>query len=186
MNLKYTFIDVLERIGDFMQAGGPVLWIILVTSFLMWTLIIERYWYLRITHPRYARTVVAEWKGRADRSSWYAHRIRELMISEVELRLRRELALLQTLITLCPLMGLLGTVFGMVQVFDVMAITGSGNARAMASGISMATIPTMAGMVTALSGLYFSARLRYHADYKTQQLADQLTISDGSEALDER
>ena len=181
MNLKYTFIDALERIGDFMQAGGPVLWVILGTSFLMWTLIVERYWYLRVNHPRYARGVVGEWKARDDRSSWYAHRIRELLISEVELRLRRALALLQTLVALCPLMGLLGTVFGMVQVFDIMAITGTGNARAMASGISMATIPTMAGMVTALSGLYFSARLKYHADYKTQQLADQLTLSDGLE-----
>ncbi len=179
MNIKYALIDILERIGDFMQAGGPVLWIILGTAFLMWTLIIERYWYLRITFPRYARGVVSEWRDRDDRCSWYAQRIRDLMISDVELRLRRALALLQTLITLCPLMGLLGTVFGMVQVFDIMAITGTGNARAMASGISMATIPTMAGMVTALSGLYFSHRLRFHADYKTQQLADQLTISDG-------
>ena len=39
----------------------------------------------------------------------------------------------------------------MVEVFDVMAVTGSGNARAMAAGISKATLPTMAGLVVALS-----------------------------------
>ena len=50
--------------------------------------------------------------------------------------------------------GLLGTVTGMIEVFDVMAITGSGNARSMASGVSKATIPTMAGMVGALSGVF--------------------------------
>ena len=43
---------------------------------------------------------------------------------------------IKVLIALCPLMGLLGTVVGMVQVFDTLAITGTGSPRAMASGIS--------------------------------------------------
>ena len=96
------------------------------------------------------------------------------MISEIKLRLSRSLPTIKTLIALCPLLGLLGTVTGMIQVFDVMAITGTGNARAMASGVSMATIPTMAGMVAALSGLYFGARLQHHAQFETQKAADLL------------
>ena len=63
------------------------------------------------------------------------------------------------LIALLPMFGLLGTVTGMIQVFDVMASMGSGNARAMANGVSAATIPTMAGMVIALVALPFAARL---------------------------
>ena len=47
-------------------------------------------------------------------------------------------------------MGLMGTVTGMIEVFDVMAISGSGNPRSMAAGVSKATVPTMAGMVAAL------------------------------------
>ena len=73
-----------------------------------------------------------------------------------------------------PLLGLLGTVSGMVEVFDVMAIAGSGNPRAMASGVYHAIIPTMTGMVAALSGMYFSARLSRHAGQEAQKLEDYL------------
>ena len=78
------------------------------------------------------------------------------------------------LIKLCPLLGLLGTVTGMIHVFDVMAVTGTGNARAMASGISLATIPTMAGMVIAIAGLYFSKIIEERVSDETHHLADLL------------
>jgi len=55
---------------------------------------------------------------------------------------------------LAPLFGLLGTVTGMIEVFQVMAFTGGGDARSMAGGVSKATLPTMAGMTTALSGVF--------------------------------
>lgn len=176
--MKYQLVEIYEQIRDFMEVGGPVLWIILVTAFLMWTLIIERYWFIRITYPKLVKKTVAQWNQRTDTNSWYAHQIRDELISRVSEQLHKSLGILQTLVALCPLMGLLGTVFGMVQVFEVMAITGSSNARLMASGISMATIPTMAGMVVALSGLYFSARLKHHADFRTQLAADHLNIGD--------
>ena len=48
----------------------------------------------------------------------------------------------------------LGTVTGMIEVFQVMAFTGGGDARSMAGGVSKATLPTMAGMTTALSGVF--------------------------------
>lgn len=178
MDIQYALIGVLESVRDFMEAGGPVLWIILVTAFLMWILIIERYWFIRLTYPSLVKVAGKNWDDRKDHHTWYAHRIREELISRISVQLHRGLIMLNTLVALCPLMGLLGTVFGMVQVFDVMAITGSGNARLMASGISMATIPTMAGMVVALSGLYFAARLKFHAGYLTQLAADNLHISD--------
>jgi biopolymer transport protein ExbB len=83
--------------------------------------------------------------------------------------------MIKTLVALCPLLGLLGTVTGMIEVFDVMAVAGNGNPRAMASGVSMATIPTMAGMVAALSGLYMSAQLTNFARDEAQRLGDLLT-----------
>ena len=55
---------------------------------------------------------------------------------------------------MCPLLGLLGTVTGMIEVFDIMAITGTGNARAMASGIARATLPTMTGLFISIVGLF--------------------------------
>ena len=84
------------------------------------------------------------------------------------------LTFLKIISVVAPLLGLLGTVTGMIHVFDVMAFLGSGNARAMANGVSMATIPTMAGMVVALSGLFFSSHLERRAVLETQQAADSL------------
>ena len=167
--------EILSAIRDFMETGGRVLWPILFTLLLLWTLIIERYWYLLRIHPRYLQSLVTRWTARNDRTSWYARKQREALVAEVAMRLNRSLGLIQTLIALCPLLGLLGTVTGMIQVFDVMAITGTGNARAMASGVSMATIPTMAGMVAALSGFYFSARLHSRAVAERQRAADLLS-----------
>jgi biopolymer transport protein ExbB len=85
--------------------------------------------------------------------------------------------MIKSLIALCPLLGLLGTVTGMIEVFDVLAIAGSGNARAMAEGVSRATIPTMAGMVAALSGLYWAARLTRRVEKESRKFSDQLELS---------
>ena len=89
--------------------------------------------------------------------------------------LERYLETLGTVAAITPLLGLLGTVTGMIEVFDVMAAAGNSNARAMASGVSKATIPTMAGMVAALSGLYFSVQLQRFARDKSEKLADRMT-----------
>jgi biopolymer transport protein ExbB len=61
-------------------------------------------------------------------------------------------------------------------VFDVMAIAGSGNTRGMASGVSKATLPTMAGMVAALSGMLFSIQLERFADDEAARVADSLEV----------
>ena len=82
-----------------------------------------------------------------------------------------------SLVAAAPLLGLLGTVTGMVEVFDVMAITGSSNARAMAAGISKATLPTMAGMVTSLSGIFFIAQIESKTRKAIANVEDELPLS---------
>ena len=53
------------------------------------------------------------------------------------------------------MIGLLGTVYGMIEVFEVLSFLGTGNPRAMSSGVAKATIPTMASMVITIISLYF-------------------------------
>jgi biopolymer transport protein ExbB len=168
-------VEILDQVRGFLETGGNVLWVIFGVTALMWTLIIERLVYFRWIHPAEARRVTERWRERSDRSSWFADKIRTLERSEASQNLNRSLPTIKTLVALCPLLGLLGTVTGMIEVFDVMAMVGSGNARAMAAGVSMATIPTMAGMVAALSGMYFATRLGRRAQEKTRQLEDTLT-----------
>jgi biopolymer transport protein ExbB len=80
--------------------------------------------------------------------------IKEKLISQARTEVNRHLSLINTCVALAPLFGLLGTVTGMIEVFQVMAFTGGGDARSMAGGVSKATLPTMAGMTTALSGVF--------------------------------
>src|SRR5690625_531158 len=81
-----------------------------------------------------------------------------------------------TMVSLCPLLGLLGTVTGMIEVFNVLALTGGGDVKQMASGVSRATIPTMAGMVAALSGLFANTYIERIASREKRLFADHLTM----------
>ncbi|QFY88752.1 MotA/TolQ/ExbB proton channel family protein [Magnetovirga frankeli] len=156
------FIGLLLDHGDlrgFLELGGPVLWLVIGAGFLMWLLIIERAIYLAFGLARDSQRLRAIWQARAEHRSWQARQIRRELLAELELRSASGKHLIGTLIALAPLLGLLGTVTGMLEVFDVMAQTGTANARAMAGGISRATLPTLAGMVMALAGLYFNALL---------------------------
>ena len=78
------------------------------------------------------------------------------------------------MIALCPLFGLLGTVTGMIEVFSALSITGGGQARSMADGISKATIPTMAGMVAALSGVFANIYISQKAARESELIEEHL------------
>ena len=168
--------EIREAFYTFFETGGDVLYVILVATILMWTLIIERLWFFRQAYPAMARHVAAEWGSRHDRSSWYALRIRRLLISELRIELRRFIPLIRTLITLCPLLGLLGTTTGMIEVYDVLALAGTGTPRAMAAGVSKAMVTTMAGLVAALSGVFFVSRLERWARREADMLEAHLPI----------
>jgi len=148
------FVDTLAEMGKFMDSGGNVLWMIVILLFFMWTLIFERVWYLTKSCPRVLKIKIDVWSGRKDRRSKFALQIREKVISEATLQIDNNMMMIKTLIAVAPLFGLLGTVTGMIEVFQVMAFTGGGDARSMAGGVSKATLPTMAGMTTALSGVF--------------------------------
>lgn len=167
--------EAFDAIRAFMERGGDVLFLILLVTFIMWVLIVERLWYFTLEYKKQKNRVIDAWESRAERRSWYAHKIRTAMISEVNDNLNQGVGMIKTLVALCPLVGLLGTVTGMIEVFEVMATQGSSNARAMAAGVSKATIPTMAGMVAALSGIFLSTYIERRAKRESERLEDSLT-----------
>jgi biopolymer transport protein ExbB len=148
----------------------------MVATFFLWALIVERYWYFWGAHRGVVKRAVNEWTNRTDHISWNAHKVRDLLLSNVRLSTEQNIGSIKALVAVAPLLGLLGTVTGMVEVFDVMAFTGSSNARSMAAGVSKATIPTMAGMVASISGLYFSSALDRRGKREVQRVANRLII----------
>ncbi len=166
---------VFDVIFAFMEKGGNVLWLIAILVFFMWTLIFERLWYFSATWRNDRAKVVSIWENRSERRSWNAKQIRQKMLSSSRDMINNNMNVITTCVALCPLLGLLGTVTGMIEVFNVMAVTGGGDAKSMAGGVEKSTIPTMAGMVAALSGLFANTYLQRVASRLQMFLEDQLT-----------
>ncbi|MEQ8300258.1 MAG: MotA/TolQ/ExbB proton channel family protein [Hyphomonas sp.] len=160
----------------FLDRGGPVLIVIMAATFFMWALILERLFYFRFAHKQVAAEAIAEWRSRSDRKSTFAHWVKDKLVSEVRAKAEQNVQLTKAMVALAPLLGLLGTVTGMVAVFDVMAITNGADAKAMSAGVSRATIPTMAGMVASLSGILFTSGMDRRVNRSVQWVEDEMEI----------
>jgi biopolymer transport protein ExbB len=139
----------------------------------MWAITFERYRYFRHRLGPEAAALMAQWEARTDHESWTARQIRRAMISRLNVAMTANLVLLKVLVPLCPLLGLVGTVAGMLEVFDAMALRGSADARTMASGVSQAMVCTMTGLAISITGIYPVFYFTQRAKYETELLADK-------------
>lgn len=169
---------------ELVKAGGWVMLPIIVGSVLALAIVLERFWSLRRSHVAPAHLVSDIWKvyqqGQLDgktldiiRSGSPLGRIlaaglanmqysREVMKEAVEEvgrqvvhELERYLNTLGTVAAISPLLGLLGTVWGMIKTFSAITHVGLGNPTALAGGISEALITTAAGLTVAIPALMF-------------------------------
>jgi biopolymer transport protein ExbB len=99
------------------------------------------------------------------------------ILDELVLSLNRSLTkylpLIGVLAAIAPLLGLLGTVTGMMSTFDVMSLFGTGDAKGMAGGISEALVTTQTGLIVAIPGLY----MKNFLERRAQALRRQLTVT---------
>lgn len=169
-------LPIVRGIISLSNDGGPwVVWIF-ASGVLMWALIVERYWYFTMHLPRQAAALQAQWLARTDRVSWCARQIRAAMISRLNESMTTGFPVMQVLVPMAPLLGLIGTVSGMLEVFDSMALRGNADARSMASGVSAAMICTMTGLAVSITGLYPVHYFRSRATRETELLADKLSL----------
>ena len=167
---------------DLFKAGGWTMIPIAICSLIAMAIIVERIWALKRERilPKHLVAQVWTWikNGQFDKSKMrdlknsselgevltagllnhqYGRESMKASIEEagraVVVRLERYLNTLGSIALVAPLLGLLGTVIGMIKVFTVMRVEGVGNADALAGGISEALITTAAGMAVAIPTL---------------------------------
>ena len=155
-----------------MQRGGDVLYLIGLLAFFMWFLIFERMWYFSFIHNQNIKKSVSEWESREDKLSWNSVAIRDMFISESRIKINQNLTLIKMCVGIAPLFGLFGTITGMIEVFHLLAVTGGGDAKAMAGGVSRSTIPAMAGLAVALTGTFANQYLVNKSQKETDLLVD--------------
>lgn len=164
--------DWLFALGQFFQTGGWVLYLILWVSFLLFTLILERLSFRLWHYPGLRKQALREFSA----EPVYDRRLS--ILCDLDMELSAQFQMIKNLITLCPLIGLLGTVTGMIQVFDSLALYGTGNPRLMAAGVASATFPTMTGMAVAVAGLLFYNRLSRWSEAERKKI--RLSLTEGT------
>ena len=171
-NIEQMYRAIAALVSD----GGPVVIWIFASGVVLWSLVFERVWFYWRILPKQADAAHAEWMARRDHSSWCARQIRRAMISRLNNAMNAGFPVMQVLVPLAPLLGLIGTVSGMLEVFDSMALRGSADARTMATGVSHAMICTMSGLAVSITGLYPVHYFRMRARRETELLADRFTL----------
>ena len=176
-----TFEQTLELFQHSFDRGGFVMWPILGVSLVVWYVGFGRL--VALVHIRRARRrflkqvelfAAGEEAGRGPgpfcplaaalpdirrgrRSLAYAYR--ELLLTLVP-ELDRGFPTMTAWIAAAPLLGLLGTVVGMVETFEIINLFGIGNPHLMAQGISVALLTTQAGLIVAFPALIFQLLLQ--------------------------
>jgi biopolymer transport protein ExbB len=191
-------VEIFQPLLDLARSGGWVMIPLGGVSFVMWTLIAERL----ITFGRLTRrdmdiqTAVHAVQG--EPVNHFGHGLRSTLIRNysqvrtgrveldsrilnecaVNLRplLSRNLAVIAALGSVAPLLGLLGTVSGMIATFTVISAIGTGNARPLAGGISEALVATEAGLLVAIPGLVLSAQLSRKANRLEHHLDQTILV----------
>ncbi len=194
--MSWDFLqDHLFRILDYVSSGGVVMYPLLGVSFVMWILIIDRaMFFKRLYHKNITRYDAAKFikEGRFPDPKIYKgitsaivrnflkkrtgikeidiHIIDEVVMGIIS-SLDKHLKTIGVLASIAPLLGLLGTVIGMIKTFDVISYFGTGNVKAMASGISEALITTQTGLMIAIPGIYMSNFLNTRAEKLKKRVA---------------
>ena len=170
-----NLLQALYAVHDFLDQGGMALWVIFFMALALWVMIVERFLYIRFFSEKEQRRLAAECQQ--CRTCVDADRIRESFQAMFRNRLLAGFDAIGVLIAVAPLLGLYGTVYGMIEIFDVISQSGTGDARAMAGGISMATLSTMSGMAVAITGLVVRHRMEAMVHRKTDRFNERLETS---------
>ena len=166
------FSTLYYSMTGFLDKGGTVLYLIVFSACILWFLVFERILYFAFVARKERQLLFSIWTKNHNKSD--ARMIRESLQYNYRHKLLFTLPLIHTLVKVTPLLGLFGTVYGMIEIFDVIAQQGTGDARAMANGISKATLPTMTGMAVGIIGLFLLRHIEATANRKINRFNEGL------------
>jgi biopolymer transport protein ExbB len=191
-------MDYLITAYDYFRPGGWIMVLLVLISIWMWSLIFERLARFRnleksdVDRDEAVRLVSR--KGCGESSEGVCHPVIRRFLaartgnSELDRRLldyhamrqrpqlSRFLATIAILAATAPLLGLLGTVTGMVTTFDVISLFGTGNAKALSGGISKALVTTQSGLLVGIPGLFMSRLLTRRAQALERRLTEIIIV----------
>ena len=160
---------------EFLGHASLIFWVIMLLSVVMWWTIARCYLQYGLQYPLLSKHYQTEWAQWQDQSHLLAIAVRDGFISELQSQLTRKLIFIKTLTGVLPLLGLLGTVDGMIDNFSVLSDS-LGVSELFSSGIAQALLTTLAGLVTGSSGLFFCHSLNKRANLLTLDLAQKLVV----------
>lgn len=140
------------RIFDYISQGGPIMYILLLLNICGFAIMISKFISFNKESGRIDEAV-NELNGRIDKNGKDTNSLLELAKQELSIYiggLEKGLNTVKIIATISPLLGLLGTVIGVLVAFRVMSQTGLNNPASFAQGISMALITTVGGMMVAI------------------------------------
>lgn len=185
-------MELFYKAWDYILAGGPVMWPLMAASLWLWSLVLlKALWLAWARRDIYDLDQAQGYLTSPDQEQPYhgplsgslayfkgmrtGHRVSDLKLWEVAVRhqsphIWRHITAITVLAAVPPLLGLLGTINGMIETFGAIQLYGTGNAQAMAAGISEALITTQTGLLLAIPGLFAAHTLRRQASKIQQRL----------------
>jgi len=185
-----TVADRFWQAADYFQAGGPVMIPLAAASVWLWLLIFFKLKAIyddrrqvetdgeeldlpkglggRLT--KWQAGLLSDFLSQRTRSPEADQKLLESLRLRQSARLERHVGTILVLASIAPLIGLLGTVTGMITTFDVISYFGTGNAKALSRGISEALITTQTGLVVAVPGLFLGNFIRRQVDRMKMRL----------------
>jgi|SRR5579859_6132910 len=155
-------------------AAGGILWLLLALAVTLWTLIAERYWYFLFIYPQAQEIALRRWKRYANAEMRAVRRARKQIVASVFAETHRSVDFIQSLVGVMFLLGLFGSVGGVMRVLDAVSLGGAAGQLRVADGIIRAAVPLLAAGALVLAALFFTRALRDRADRETRLLADRL------------
>lgn len=153
----------LTPLARFLADGGPVVWVILAFSVLMWALLIEGALKLREARRDLEAGRLRDALAATPSAVFLTPKRREKFCracrQEAGRVVAEEVAWVRVIVAILPLIGLLGTVDGMIESFNALASSTDADSSGLTGGISTALLTTLAGLVAALSGVFTVYRL---------------------------